>query len=101
MASLYDIVKRPIITEATMANMDLKKYTFEVPKTAHKLVIKQAVEAAFEGVKVEKVNTVTVSPKAKRMGRYQGFKPGYKKAIVTLTADSKNIEVFGNDDAAE
>ncbi|GBG96157.1 50S ribosomal protein L23 [Lactococcus termiticola] len=96
MSSLYDIVKKPIITEASMAAMDEKKYTFEVDSRAHKLLIKQAVEAVFD-VKVASVNTTTVKPKAKRVGRYTGFKPGYKKAIVTLTADSKNIDIFGED----
>ncbi|MFC4652919.1 50S ribosomal protein L23 [Lactococcus nasutitermitis] len=95
--SLYDVIKKPIITEASMAAMDEKKYTFEVDARAHKLLIKQAVEAVFEGVKVASVNTVTVKPKAKRVGRYTGTKPGYKKAIVTLTADSKSIEIFGED----
>lgn len=95
--SLYDVIKKPIITEASMQAMDQKKYTFEVASDAHKLLIKQAVEAVFEGVKVASVNTVSVKPKAKRVGRYQGMKPGYKKAIVTLTADSKSIEIFGED----
>jgi len=101
MASIYDIIRKPIITEASMMNMDQKKYTFEVDSRAHKVVIKQAIEAAFDGVKVASVNTISVKPKAKRMGRYQGFKSGYKKAIVTLTADSANIDVFGEDASAE
>lgn len=93
--SLYDIIRKPIITEASMAAMDQKKYTFEVDSRAHKLLIKQAVEAAFEGVKVASVNTVNVKPKAKRVGKYTGYTNKVKKAIVTLTADSKNIEIFG------
>ena len=92
--SLYDIIRKPIITEASMAAMDQKKYTFEVDSRAHKLLIKQAVEAAFEGVKVANVNTVNVKPKAKRVGRYTGFTSKTKKAIITLTADSKAIELF-------
>ena len=92
--SLYDIIRKPIITEASMAAMDQKKYTFEVDSRAHKLLIKQAVEAAFEGVKVANVNTVNVKPKAKRVGRYTGFTNKTKKAIITLTADSKAIELF-------
>ncbi|ATC61135.1 50S ribosomal protein L23 [Pseudolactococcus plantarum] len=93
--SLYDVIKKPIITESSMLAMDEKKYTFEVDGRAHKLLIKQAVEAAFEGVKVASVNTVNVKPKAKRVGKYTGYTNKVKKAIVTLTADSKNIEIFG------
>lgn len=93
--SLYDVIKKPIITESSMLAMDEKKYTFEVDGCAHKLLIKQAVEAAFEGVKVASVNTVNVKPKAKRVGKYTGYTNKVKKAIVTLTADSKNIEIFG------
>ncbi len=95
--SLYDVIRKPIITEASMQAMDQKKYTFEVAAGAHKLLIKQAIEAAFEGVKVASVNTSNVKPKAKRVGRYTGTKSGYKKAIVTLTADSKSIDIFGED----
>ncbi|CAM3033762.1 MAG: 50S ribosomal protein L23 [Pseudolactococcus laudensis] len=93
--SLYDVIKKPIITESSMLAIDEKKYTFEVDGRAHKLLIKQAVEAAFEGVKVASVNTVNVKPKAKRVGKYTGYTNKVKKAIVTLTADSKNIEIFG------
>ena len=93
--SLYDVIKKPIITESSMLAMDEKKYTFEVDGRAHKLLIKQAVEAAFEGVQVASVNTVNVNPKAKRVGKYTGYTNKVKKAIVTLTADSKNIEIFG------
>lgn len=93
--SLYDVIKKPIITESSMLAMDEKKYTFEVDGRAHKLLIKQAVEAAFEGVKVASVNTENVKPKAKRVGKYTGYTNKVKKAIVTLTADSKNIEIFG------
>lgn len=95
--SIYDIIRKPIITEASMQAMEQGKYTFEVDSRAHKLHIKQAVEAAFEGVKVASVNTVSVKQKAKRVGRYTGFKPGYKKAIVTLAADSKTIDIFGDE----
>ena len=91
--SLYDIIRKPIITEASMAAMDQKKYTFEVDSRAHKLLIKQAVF----GVKVASVNTISVKPKSKRVGKYTGTKSGYKKAIVTLTEDSKTIEIFGED----
>ena len=94
--NLLDVIKRPVITEKSMLDMDEKKYTFEVDSRAHKLLIKQAVEAVF-GVKVASVNTISVKPKSKRVGKYTGTKSGYKKAIVTLTEDSKTIEIFGED----
>ena len=89
-----EIIVRPVITEKSNDEMQSGKYTFEVDTRAHKLLIKQAVEAAFEGVKVASVNTVTVKPKQKRVGRYTGFTSKTKKAIITLTADSKAIELF-------
>lgn len=92
---LSEVVLRPIITEQSVRLLDENKYTFEVDRRANKVHIKQAVEAMFEGVKVAKVNTINVDGKAKRMGRYQGFTRKYKKAIVTLTAESKTIELFG------
>ena len=94
-----EVILRPVITEQSMYDIDEGKYTFEVDRRANKTHIKQAVEAMFEGVKVAKVNTINVDGKAKRMGRYQGFTRKYKKAVVTLTADSKRIELFGEDDA--
>ncbi|MFB2757852.1 50S ribosomal protein L23, partial [Streptococcus pneumoniae] len=69
------------------------KYVFEVVTSAHKLFIKQSVEAAFEGVKVSNVNTINLKPKAKRVGRYTGFTNKSKKDIITLTADSKAISL--------
>ncbi|MDU1741158.1 MAG: 50S ribosomal protein L23, partial [Streptococcus lutetiensis] len=66
--NLYDVIKKPVITEKSMYGLEAGKYTFEVDSRAHKLLIKQAVEAAFDGVKVANVNTVTVKPKAKRVG---------------------------------
>ena len=93
--NLYDVIKKPIITESTMALLEEGKYVFEVDTRAHKLLIKQAVEAAFDGVKVANVNTITDKPKQKRVGRYTGFTSKTKKAIITLTADSKAIELFG------
>lgn len=96
MANLYDVIRKPIITEKSMMAMDQKKYTFEVAPKSSKGLIKQAVESVF-GVKVVSVQTVSVKQKAKRVGRYSGFKSGYKKAIVTLSADSKAIDVFGED----
>ncbi len=95
--NLYDVIKKPIITEKSMTELEAGKYVFEVDKRAHKLLIKQAVEAAFEGVKVANVNTVTVKPKQKRVGRYVGYTNKVKKAIITLTADSKAIELFATE----
>ena len=90
----YDIVIRPIITERSMAGTADKKYVFEVAKSAGKIEIKKAVEEIF-GVKVASVNTLNVMAKAKRMvaGR-PGTTRAWKKAYVTLTADSKTIEFF-------
>ena len=90
----YDIIIRPIITERAMDGAADKKYVFEVAKTAGKIEIKKAVEEIF-GVKVASVNTLNVPGKAKRMGRYPaGRRASWKKAMVTLTADSKTIEFF-------
>ena len=89
----HDIIIRPIITEKTMAGNTEKKYTFEVEKAATKIEVKQAVEAAF-GVKVSKVNTLHVRGRLRRQGRYQGYTKAWKKAVVTLTEDSKTIEFF-------
>ena len=90
----YDIIKRPIITEQSMADAEMKRYTFEVAKTANKIEIAKAVEEIF-GVKVAKVNTINMQGKQKRTGRFPaGRRPSYKKAIVTLTEDSKTIEFF-------
>ena len=95
----YDIIKRPIITEKSMKvetdrqGNEIKKYTFEVPKTVNKLEIKYAVEEVL-GVKVAKVNTMNYDGKLKRMGRYEGRRAAWKKAIVTLKKDSKTIEFF-------
>ena len=94
MANVYDIVIRPIITERSMASVADKKYVFEVAKDAGKIEIKNAVEQIF-GVKVAKVNTLNMQGKLKRMGaRPAGRRPSWKKAMVTLTADSKSIEFF-------
>lgn len=88
-----DIVLRPIITENSMDGIAERKYTFEVAKDANKIEIAQAVESLF-GVKVAKVNTVNVRGKLRRYGMYQGYTASSKKAIVTLTEDSKTIEFF-------
>lgn len=88
-----DIILKPIITESSMENVALKKYTFKVKKDANKIEIAKACEKLF-GVKVAKVNTMNCKGRFKRMGRNEGYKPDWKKAIVTLTEDSKTIEFF-------
>lgn len=93
MTDLRDIIKRPVITEHSADLMADKKYTFEVSKNANKSQIKDAVEAIF-GVKVEKVNTMNLKGKFKRMGRYGGYRPDRKKAIVQLSEDSKDLDFF-------
>ena len=88
MTKIYDIIKAPIITEKTMAMKENEnKYTFKVAKSANKVEIKKAVEEIFK-VKVASVNTVTVRPKDKRVGRYTGKTNKVKKAIVKLKAGS-------------
>jgi len=96
--SLLDVIKKPVITEASMMAMDEKKYTFLVDTKANKTLVKQAVEAAFDGVKVKNVNIMNVKPKKKRVGKYTGFTNKKRKAIVTLTEDSKDIELFSSED---
>ncbi len=88
-----DIIVKPIITEASMMGIAEKKYTFEVAKDANKIEIAKAVEELF-GVKVAKVNTVRVNGKFRRYGAHEGYTASRKKAIVTLTEDSKTIEFF-------
>lgn len=93
---LSEVILRPVITEQSMLNIDDNKYTFEVDRRANKTLIKQAVEAMFDGVKVAKVNTINVDGKKKRMGRHEGYSRKYKKALITLTEDSNNIELFAD-----
>ncbi len=94
MATAYDIVIRPVITERAMAGTAEKKYVFEVAKNAGKIEIRKAVEEIF-GVKVASVNTVTMPGKEKRMGAGRpGMTRSWKKAYVQLTEDSKTIEFF-------
>ncbi|SDZ31647.1 LSU ribosomal protein L23P [Proteiniborus ethanoligenes] len=93
MRSPHDIIRKPIITERSMNDMAEGKYTFVVDKKANKTEIKNAVEKVF-GVKVEKVNTMNMQGKLKRQGIHVGRRPSWKKAIVTLTKDSKGIEFF-------
>jgi large subunit ribosomal protein L23 len=90
----YDIIRKPIITEQSMADVADKKYVFQVAINANKTEIKYAIEEIFEGVKVESVNTMRTQGKMKRQGRTQGRTAEVKKAIVTLKKDSKGIEFF-------
>ncbi len=89
----YDVIISPILTEKSYDGIAEKKYTFKVASDATKTQIKVAVEDIFD-VKVAKVNTVNVNGKKKRMGRSEGMTSAYKKAVVTLTEDSKTIEFF-------
>ena len=93
MKSPYDIILTPVITEASMEGIPNKVYTFRVALDANKIEIKQAVEKAF-GVKVKKVNTAIYEGKEKRVGVHTGRRSDYKKAIVTLTEKSREIEFF-------
>ncbi|MDD6347025.1 MAG: 50S ribosomal protein L23 [Lachnospiraceae bacterium] len=90
----YDVIQKPVVTEKSMNGMADKKYTFFVHPDATKTQIKEAVEKMFEGTKVARVNTITVPGKLKRRGRTQGRTADRKKAVVTLTAESKDIEIF-------
>ncbi|MCZ8517261.1 50S ribosomal protein L23 [Paenibacillus filicis] len=88
-----DIIKRPVITERSSEYMADKKYVFEVDIRSNKTEIKQAIESIFK-VKVTNVNTLRMPAKPKRYGRYSGYTSEWKKAIVTLSADSKELEFF-------
>ena len=90
----YDVILKPVVTEKSMAGMSEKKYTFLVHPEANKTQIKEAVEKMFEGTKVESVNTMNMDGKKKRRGMVVGRTSETKKAIVKLTADSKEIEIF-------
>ena len=94
MKSAYDIIKKPVLTEKSYAEMANKKYTFEVAINANKTEIKQALETVFEGVKIDSVNTMRTIGKIKRQGRFSGRTPEVKKAIITLKKDSKPIPFF-------
>ena len=90
----YDVILKPVITEKSMAAMGEKKYTFLVHPEANKTMIKEAVEKMFEGTKVKSVNTMNNDGKKKRRGMTIGRTAKSKKAIVALTEDSKDIEIF-------
>ena len=90
----YDVIIRPVITEKSMNQMSEKKYTFLVHPEANKTQVKEAVEKMFDGVKVKSVNTLNQDGKTKRRGMTYGKTAKTKKAMVTLTEDSKDIEIF-------
>ena len=90
----YDVILKPVVTEKSMNAMAEKKYTFFVHPEANKTMIKEAVEKMFEGAKVKKVNTMNCEGKNKRRGMVVGKTAKTKKAIVFLTEDSKDIEIF-------
>ena len=90
----YDVIDKPMVTEKSMSEMGEKKYTFLVHPDANKTMIKDAVEKMFDGVKVASVNTMNLDGKKKRRGYTFGRTAKTKKAIVTLTPDSKEIELF-------
>ena len=94
MKAAQDIIIRPVITERSMGGIAAGKYTFEVAKDANKIEITEAVEILFPGTKVASVNTMHVRGKQKRMGRNVGMTKSWKKAVVTIKADSKKIEFF-------
>lgn len=90
----YDVILKPVITEKSMDGMSEKKYTFLVHPEANKTMIKEAVEKMFAGTKVASVNTQNLDGKKRRRGMIEGRTAKVKKAIVQLTADSKDIEIF-------
>ena len=89
-----DIIIAPVITEKSVAALGEKKYTFRVADGANKIEIAKAIEEIFAGTKVAKVNTISMKGKKRRMGRFEGYTSDWKKAVVTLTEDSKTIEFF-------
>ena len=90
----YDVILKPVVTEKSMNAMAEKKYTFLVHPDANKTMIKEAVEKMFEGTKVAGVNTMNLDGKTRRRGNVYGKTAAKKKAIVQLTEDSKDIEIF-------
>ena len=93
MRTSYDVILKPVISETSMADAQVKKYTFKVAVDANKTEVKNAIEEIFD-VEVKKVNIMNIKGKLKRMGRTAGYTAASKKAIVTLTADSNEIEFF-------
>ena len=93
MKTPYDVIIKPVISENSMDQAEMKKYTFKVSPDANKTEVKHAVEEIFD-VEVAKVNIMNVKGKKKRMGRTEGMTSASRKAIVTLTPESKEIEFF-------
>lgn len=91
-----DVILRPVVTESSMADLDDKRYTFDVNVQATKTQVKKAIEEIFD-VKVVKVNVMNVKGKLKRQGRYVGYTKKRRKAIVTLSSDSNEIKLFNDD----
>lgn len=96
MKTAHDIILKPVITEESMTGIMMKKYTFKVAKDSTKSEIAKAIESVFPGTKVAKVNTMNVRGQQRRQGVHSGYTPSWKKAIVTLTEDSKDIEFFND-----
>ena len=96
MKTAQDIIIKPIITEESMTGLMMRKYTFKVAKDANKIEIAKAIETVFPGTKVAKVNTMHVRGRKRRQGYNVGYTPSWKKAIVTLAEDSKEIEFFSD-----
>ncbi len=94
MKTAQDIIIAPVITEKSMSAIAMKKYTFRVASDAGKIEIAKAVEQLFDGVKVKKVNTISMLGKKRRRGYNVGYTSAWKKAVVTLTEDSKGIAFF-------
>ena len=93
MTNAYEIIRSPLISEKSLAEIDSKKYVFIVDKRANKTHIKQAIEELYD-VKVEKVNVINAKPRPRRVGQHAGYKNAFKKAIVKLTEESKEISTF-------
>ena len=89
-----DVIIAPVITEKSMTYAREKKYTFKVAEGSNKIEIKKAVENVFPGTIVKSVNTINVRGQKRRYGRYEGYTPSWKKAVVTLTEGSKTIDFF-------
>ena len=96
MKTAQDIILKPVITEESMTGIMMRKYTFKVAKDANKIEIAKAIEEVFPGTKVAKVNTINVRGHERRQGMNSGYTPSWKKAIVTLAEDSKDIEFFND-----
>ncbi|MFT8872726.1 MAG: 50S ribosomal protein L23 [Sporolactobacillus sp.] len=96
MRDIHDVIKRPVLTERSTEQSAEKKYTFEVERHCGKSEIKRAVEKIFE-VKVTKINTLIVKSKPKRYGRFQGYTSEWKKAIVTLSPESKELDFYAGE----